>query len=226
LGTSITTHKPVLQEVASRLPATAQLAAESLAIALFIAVPAGVVSATRRNSWTDFGARLVALIGLSLPNFWFGIGLIYVFSVVLRLLPPGGYASPVDDPLGSVRFSLLPAFALGTALAAITMRLTRSSLLEVLSQDYVRTARAKGLRPRIVTYRHALRAALLPVVTIVGLQLGTLLGGAVIIEQVFAWPGLGTLLLRGILQADYPVVQGTVLFLAFFVVIANLIVDL
>jgi len=226
LGVSIVSRRPVLEEIATRLPATVQLAVEALAIALLIAIPSGVLSATRRNSWTDFSARLVALLGLSLPNFWFAIGLIYLFSVVLRVLPPGGYASPTEDFAASLRYSLLPAFALGTAMAAITMRLTRSSLLEVLGQDYVRTARAKGLRSLTVTYRHALRAALLPVVTVVGLQLGTLLGGAVVIEQVFDWPGLGTLLLRGIVRADYPVVQGTVLFLALFVVLANLLVDL
>jgi ABC-type dipeptide/oligopeptide/nickel transport system permease component len=166
------------------------------------------------------------LLGLSIPNFWLAILLIYVFAVVLRVLPAGGYVSPLEDPIGGIRYSILPIVALGTALAALTMRMTRSAVLETLGQDYIRTAHSKGLSPRSVIYNHALRNALIPVVTVVGLQLGGLLGGSIVIEAVFEWPGVGLLLLRAITNADYPMVQGVVLVIAFFVVFANVLVDL
>jgi peptide/nickel transport system permease protein len=225
LGTSIRTRKAVTQEILDRFPATLMLATGSLAIGVLIAIPAGVLSATRRNSLTDLIARLTALLGLSIPNFWLGIILIYVFGVVLHWLPAGGYVPFTQSPLESLRLAILPTITLGVALAATTMRQTRSQMLEVLNEDYVRTARAKGLSEGPVTYRHALRNALIPVVTVVGLQLGRLLGGTVIIEQIFQWPGIGQLIVRAINTRDYVMIQGAVLVLAFFFIMANLLVD-
>jgi peptide/nickel transport system permease protein len=226
LGTSIQTHRPVLVEILQAFPVTLELATGSLLIGVLIAVPAGVVSAQRRGGWSDLSARLVALLGLSLPNFWLGLLLIYLFAVVLHLLPAGGFVPLTKDVAGNLRSAVLPMITLGTALAAITMRQTRSAVLEVLGLDYVRTARAKGLGERSVLYNHALRNSLVPVVTVVGLQLGRLLGGTVIIEQIFAWPGLGQLTLKAINGRDYPMVQGGVLFLALFFVLTNLLVDM
>jgi peptide/nickel transport system permease protein len=225
LGVSIRTRRPVTQEILERFPATLMLAIGSLAIGVLIAIPAGVVSATRRNSFTDLAARVTALLGLSVPNFWLGIMLIYLFGVVLHWLPAGGYIPLFQDPLGSLRLAILPMVTLGVALAATTMRQTRSQMLEVLNEDYVRTARAKGLAQGPVTYRHALRNALIPVVTVVGLQVGRLLGGTVIIEQIFQWPGIGQLIVRAINTRDYVMIQGAVLVLAFFFIMANLLVD-
>jgi peptide/nickel transport system permease protein len=226
LGVSTRTRTPVIQELVSRLPATLMLAVGALIVGVSIGVPTGVLSATRRNSFTDVGVRVGALLGLSVPNFWLGILLIYVFGVVLHLLPAGGYVPLTTSPLESLRFAILPVVTLGVALAGITMRQTRSQMLEVLNEDYVRTARAKGLNSRDITYRHALRNALIPVVTVVGLQLGRLLGGTVIIEQIFQWPGIGQLIVRAIDTRDYPMIQGAVLVLAFFFVMANLLVDI
>ncbi|WBB90193.1 nickel ABC transporter permease [Verrucosispora sp. WMMC514] len=225
LGTSMRTGQPVLEEIMDRLPATLLLAVSALVVSILISIPLGVVSATRRNGLLDAGTRVGSLIGLSLPNFWLGILLIYVFSVTLGWLPSQG-AGEGQGFWGSLKYLILPAVTLGASLAAISMRMTRSSMLEVLNQDYVRTARAKGLAERVVVGRHALRNSLIPVVTVIGIQAGALLGGTVIVEQVFAWPGLGTMVLRGISQRDYPVVQGTLLFLAFFYVVVNLMVDL
>ncbi len=226
LGISIRTRRPVAQEIMERFPATLMLATGSLFIGVLIAIPAGVLSATRRNSATDLMARLIALVGLSLPNFWLGILLIYIFGVVLHVLPAGGYVPLTESPLESLKLAILPTVTLGVALAATTMRQTRSQMLEVLGEDYVRTARAKGLAEGPVTYRHALRNALIPVITVVGLQLGRLLGGTVIIEQIFQWPGIGQLIVRAIDTRDYVLVQGAVLVLAFFFIMANLAVDL
>jgi peptide/nickel transport system permease protein len=225
LGTSIQTRRPVLEEIMRAFPVTFELAIGSLLLGLVIAIPAGVLSAQRRGGWSDLAARLVALLGLSLPNFWLGLLLIYLFAVVLRVLPAGGYVPPDKDILGNLRSAVLPMVTLGTALAAISMRQTRSAVLEVLTHDYVRTARAKGLGEAAILYRHALRNSLIPVITVVGLQLGRLLGGTVIIEQIFAWPGLGQITLRAINGRDFPMVQGGVLFLALFFVLTNVIVD-
>jgi peptide/nickel transport system permease protein len=225
LGVSTRTGTPVTRELLNRLPATLMLAVGALIIGVLIGVPTGVLSAAKRNSFTDLGVRVGALIGLSVPNFWLGIVLIYVFGVVLHVLPAGGYAPLVTSPLESLKYAILPMVTLGVALAGITMRQTRSQMLEVLNEDYVRTARAKGLNQRQVTYRHALRNALIPVVTVVGLQLGRLLGGTIIIEQIFQWPGVGQLIVRAIDTRDYPMIQGAVLVLAFFFVMSNLLVD-
>ncbi|MCV0384674.1 MAG: ABC transporter permease [Erythrobacter sp.] len=225
LGTSLRTGRPVMQEILERFPTTLELAVAALVVSLAIAIPAGIVTATRRNSSIDMGARLASLIGLSLPNFWLGILLILLFAVFLRWVPSSGYA-PFALSWDHFQFLILPAITLGTSLAAVTMRMTRSSLLEVLGVDYIRTARAKGLSERAVVTNHALRNSLIPVVTVIGIQLGGLLGGTIIVEQIFSWPGLGSLLVRAIYQRDYPMVQGLTMFLAFFFVFMNLVVDL
>ncbi|WP_166355233.1 nickel ABC transporter permease [Phytoactinopolyspora limicola] len=225
LGHSMRTGRPVTEEILDRFPQTLELALAALLVSVAISIPLGVISATRRNGVLDTGSRLISLIGLSLPNFWLGILLVLVFSVHLSWLPSGGY-TPFAFSWDHFKYLLLPAVTLGTSLAAVTMRMTRSALLEVLNQEYVRTARSKGLREIVVINRHALRNALIPVVTVIGIQTGALLGGTVVIEQVFSWPGLGTLVIRAISQRDYPLVQGTILFLAVFYVVVNLIVDL
>jgi len=225
LGTSMRTGQPVLDEIMQRFPSTLLLAVSALLVAVLISIPFGVLSATKRNGLLDASTRVASLIGLSVPNFWLGILLVYIFSVSLGWLPSQG-ASEGEGLLANVKYLILPAVTLGASLAAINMRMTRSSMLEVLNQDYVRTARAKGLGEPVVMVRHALRNSLIPVVTVLGIELGALLGGTVIVEQVFAWPGLGTMVIRGISQRDYPVVQGTLLFLAFFYVVVNFLVDL
>lgn len=224
-GTSMRTGQPVLEEIMQRLPSTLLLAVSALLVSILISIPLGVLSATKRNGLLDATTRVGSLVGLSLPNFWLGILLVYVFSVSLGWLPSQG-AGEGEGFWGTLQHLILPAVTLGSSLAAISMRMTRSSMLEVLNQDYVRTARSKGLGERVVMTRHALRNSLIPVVTVLGIQAGALLGGTVIVEQVFAWPGLGTMVIRGISQRDYPVVQGTLLFLAFFYVVVNFLVDL
>jgi peptide/nickel transport system permease protein len=189
-----------------------------MVVSLVIAFPLGVLSATRRNSPVDFLGRVFALLGVSFPNFWLGIMLILIFAVRLNWLPPSGY--------GGIQYLILPALTLGMILAGITTRLIRSSVLEVLREDYVRTARAKGLPRARILRRHVVRNALLPVVTYIGLQFGTLLGGAVIIEQVFSWPGVGQLALGAVNQGDFPLVQASVLVLAALLILVNLLVDL
>lgn len=218
LGTSFRTGGPVAAAVAERFPATTGLALASLAISLLLAVPLGVWAARRRGGLVDLGVRIATLVGLSFPNFWLGIMFILVFGVHLRWLPPSGYEGPVSY--------VLPSMTLGLILASTTTRLVRSALLDVLGEQYVVTARAKGVREDVVVYRHALRTALIPVVTFIGLQFGGLMGGVVIVEQVFAWPGLGSLALNAISFRDYPMLQGTVTVLALLVAAVNLVVDL
>jgi peptide/nickel transport system permease protein len=217
LGTSFRTGGSVSQAVAARFPATVGLALGSLAISLIVAVPLGVAAARRRGGVIDFGVRVITLIGLSFPNFWLGIMLILIFGVHLRWLPPSGYEGPIS--------LVLPSLTLGLILASTTTRLVRSALLDVLGEQFVVTARAKGIREGTVVYRHALRTALIPIVTFVGLQIGGLIGGVVIIEQVFAWPGLGSLALNAISFRDYPMLQGTITVLAVFIAAINLLVD-
>lgn len=226
LGDSLRTGRPVIDDIARRFPATLELTLGALALSLLIAIPVGVLSATRRNTAWDLGARITSLIGLSIPNFFLGILLILVFAVTLKWLPAGGYTAAASDLGDHLRHLILPVITLGTSMAAVTMRMTRSAMLEVLRQDYVRTARAKGLLERDVTVTHALRNALVPVVTVVGIQVGSLLGGTVVVERIFSWPGLGTLIVDAILQRDYPLVQAGVMFLALFFVVANLVVDI
>src|SRR5207302_8290341 len=225
-GRSIRTSRPILPDVLARVPVTYQLTAMAMALSLVLAVPLGVVSSVKRATGVDALVRIFGLLGLSIPNFWLASMLVLLVSQHFRGgLPTSGYVYPNQDLLGSFRSLLLPALALGAANMAILMRMTRSSMLEVLRQEYVLTARAKGLVERLVLYRHALRNALIPVVTVAGVQVGYLLGGAVIIEQIFALPGLGTLVLNGISQRDYPVVQASVLFIATSFVLVNLAVD-
>ncbi|MFP4152796.1 MAG: nickel ABC transporter permease [Alkalispirochaeta sp.] len=217
LGTSTFSRRPVTTEIRERFPRTLTLASISLLIATVVGVSAGIVSATRRNSLFDNASMFVALVGVAAPVFWMALMLQLLFAVQLRWLPATG--------MGSVRHLILPSITLGMASAALMARITRSSMLDVLKQDFITTARAKGLTERIVVYKHALKNALIPVVTVLGLQFGILLGGAVLTETVFAWPGVGRLLVDAILRRDYPVVQGTVMLLAFLFVIINLVVD-
>jgi peptide/nickel transport system permease protein/oligopeptide transport system permease protein len=217
LGTSIRSRRPVTREILENLPSTAQLALASMAVAVGLGVALGLLAAVFRNTWLDLGSMLVALVGVSMPSFWLGLLLILVFSLFLGWLPATGGAT--------LRHLILPALTLGMIAAAIVARLTRSSMLEVLGQDYVRTARAKGLGGWAVVVRHGLKNALIPVVTIFGLQFGNLLAGAVIVETVFGRPGLGRLIVGGVLAKDFPLVQGTILFVATAYVLINLLVD-
>lgn len=225
LGTSLRTGRSVTRDLALRFPVTLELTFLSLAIALLLAIPLGIAAALRRGTATDLAVSVFALLGLSLPGFFLGILLILLFSLRLDLLPPAGYVPFREAPLENLRHMLLPAASLGLALAAAATRSARSAMLEVLGRDYIRTARAKGLKERTVIMRHALRNALNPVITVVGLQFGTLLGGAVIIEQVFSLPGVGRFALEGINLRDYPVVQGAVLFISVAFIVVNLAVD-
>jgi peptide/nickel transport system permease protein len=215
----------VLRLVGQKLPITLQLAGYALLVALLIAIPVGVLAAMRRNTAWDYLASSVSLCGVSIPNFWLGIMLILLVSVRLRWLPASGFVPFVQDPWGNTQRLLMPALVLGAALAAVLMRQTRNSMIEVLSADYIRTAYAKGLRTKIVIFRHAIRNGLIPVITIFGLQLGALIGGAVVTEQIFVVPGFGRLILEAVFTRDYPVVQGVVLITASAYVLVNLLVD-
>jgi peptide/nickel transport system permease protein len=217
LGVSIRSRRPVTAEITENIGSTGQLALASMLVAIGLGVPLGLLAALGRNSWLDVAAMVVALLGVAMPSFWLGFLLIFVFSLHLGWLPATGG--------GDLLHLVMPAVALGMIAAAIIARLTRSSMLEVLGQDYVRTARAKGLGSGSVIVRHALRNALIPVVTVFGLQFGNLLAGAVIVETVFSRPGLGRLIVGGILAKDFPLVQGTVLFVAAAYVLINVVVD-
>lgn len=225
LGVSLRTSRPVFGDILQRLPLSFQLAALALIIAMAIAVPLGITSAVTRNSALDVLARIGGLLGLSMPNFWLGAMLILIFSRYLHV-SLGQYVPITQNPVATLQSLYLPALALGAAIAAILMRYVRSSLLEVLGQDFVRTARGKGLRNVAVMLRHALPNALIPVITVLGFQMGYLLGGTVVIEEIFALPGMGRLALQAIHQRDYPVVQGVVLVIALLFVLTNLVVDL
>jgi peptide/nickel transport system permease protein len=222
-GESLRYRTPALDEVLSRVPATLELSIAAYLFALIIAIPTGIVSAVKRGGFADFSSRFVSLIGVSFPSFWLGLILILIFSVRLKWLPVSGRG---EGPAEELKALILPAVTLGTAYAATLMRLLRSSLLEVLNQDFIRTARAKGLRDRAVLIRHALRNALIPVVTVAGLQIGFLLSGSVIVEVVFSWPGVGRLVVDSIGARDYPIVQAAVVLLAAALIIVNLAVDL
>jgi peptide/nickel transport system permease protein len=226
LGESLRLQRPVLSLILEKLPVTLELAFLAIVIALAIGIPAGIVSAVRRNSAWDYAANVVALWGLSTPNFWLGIMLILLFSVTLGWLPASGFVSPLENLKGNLAALIMPAFVLGNAIAAVLMRHTRSAMLQVLSSDYVRTARAKGLPERGVVLKHALRNALIPVITLGALELGTLLSGAVLTEQVFTIPGFGKLIVDAVFNRDYAVVQGVVLFTATAYITLNLIADI
>lgn len=224
LGESIRTGVSVAGVMAERVPITLELALLSLAISVVIGVPFGVVAAVRRGSLPDYLCSATSLLGLSIPNFWLGIVLILAFAVRLNWLPASGF-EPVTNPLGNLAHMIMPAFVLGTGLAAVVMRQMRSAMLESLGADYVRTARAKGMSEWTVVAVHALRNSLITVVTVVGLQLGTLISGAVVTEQIFVVPGLGKLIVDSVFQRDYPVLQGVVLVTAAGYILANLLVD-
>ena len=226
LGESIRNQEPVLDLVVQKLPVTIQLATMAMAIALVIGIPAGIASAVGRGTVWDTLANALALWGISTPNFWLGILMILLFSVQLGWLPASGYVSPFEDLGANLAAMIMPAFVLGNAIAGVLMRHTRSAMLQVLSADYVRTARAKGLRGRVVVLRHGLRNALVPIVTLGALELGTLLSGAVLTEQVFTIPGFGKLIIDAVFNRDYAVVQGVVLITATTYIVLNLLVDL
>ena len=225
LGESVRSQLPVLDLILQKLPVTAELALIAMAIALLIGIPAGVVSAVGRGTAWDYAANLFALWGLSTPNFWLGILMILLFSVHLGWLPASGYESPFVDLQANLAAMIMPAFVLGNAIAAVLMRHTRSAMLQVLSADYVRTARAKGLSERVVVLKHALRNALTPIITLGALELGTLLSGAVLTEQVFTIPGFGKLVVDSVFNRDYSVVQGVVLVTATAYITLNLLAD-
>jgi len=226
LGESARTHQPVLELILQKLPVTIELAILALLIALVISIPAGIVSAVYKGSAVDTGATVFALTGLSTPNFWLGIMLILLFSVELGWLPASGYVSPFENLRANLASMIMPAFVLGNAIAASLMRHMRSSMLQELGADYVRTARAKGLSERVVVLKHALRNALTPVITLGALELGTLLSGAVLTEQVFTIPGFGKLIIDAVFNRDYAVVQGVVLVTATTYIMLNLFADM
>lgn len=225
LGHSYRSNQPVREAIAERLPVTLELGGLSLLVSWVIAIPAGVIAANHRNKIEDVAANFVGLLGLSLPNIWVAFVLIYVFAVRLQWLPPSGFVPFREDPVENLRSMILPVFTLGTSGAAVVMRLTRSSLLEVISQDYMRTARAKGLHERVILWRHGMRNALIPIATIVGLELGGILGGAFIIETIFSLPGMGKLAVDAIYARDYPIVQGVLLVSTVTYLFANFAVD-
>jgi peptide/nickel transport system permease protein len=226
LGESLRIQEPVLGLILQKLPVTLELAAMAMLIALVIGIPAGIVSAIGKDSVWDYAANVVALWGLSTPNFWLGILMILLFSVQLGWLPASGYVSPFEDLRGNLAAMIMPAFVLGNAIAALLMRHTRSAMLQVLNADYVRTARAKGLDERTVVLKHALRNALTPIITLGALEFGTLLSGAVLTEQVFSIPGFGKLIVDAVFNRDYAVVQGVVLFTSTVYIVLNLLADL
>jgi peptide/nickel transport system permease protein len=225
LGESVRIQKPVMDLILEKLPVTIQLATMAMLIALAIGITAGVISAVKKDTWLDYAANVFALWGLSTPNFWLGILLILLFAVQLGWLPASGYVSPFEDLKANLSAMIMPAFVLGNAIAAVLMRHTRSAMLQVLSSDYVRTARAKGLDERVVVLKHALRNALIPVITLGALEFGTLLSGAVLTEQVFTIPGFGKLIVDAVFNRDYLVVQGVVLFTATVYITLNLLAD-
>ena len=218
LGQSYTSGRDVFDEIFSRFPNTLVLATLGVIIAVLIGIPVGIISATRQYSMIDSGSMIFALLGVSMPNFWLGLMMILVFAVNLGWVPSGGYSDWSS--------LILPAITLGTGSAAIITRMTRSSMLEVIRQDYIRTARAKGVSEQVVINQHALKNALIPVITVIGLQFGALLGGAVLTETVFSWPGVGRMMVDAIRQKDAPTVLGTVVFLATTFSLVNLLVDL
>lgn len=233
LGTSYANERAVTTVMADAIWPTMQLTIVAFLVALFIAIPVGVASAVYKDTWIDNLGRVIAFTGISIPAFWLGIMVILVFALWIpdatglpQLIPAGGYAAPSDGILIWLRYVIAPGAVLGLGFSALTTRLTRASMVEVLNEDYVRTARAKGVREKAVVMIHAFRNALIPVLTVMGLQLGFLLNGSIVVEQVFQWPGIGRLLFQAVLQRDFPLIQGIVLFIATVFVFANLFVDL
>jgi peptide/nickel transport system permease protein len=225
-GRSIRTNQPVSEAILTRLPVTLELAVLAMLFAVAVGLPTGILAAIKRNSPIDTASTTVALLGISLPSFFVGILLILLLAQEYRLLPPSGYVPLREDPVQNLKLMIMPALALGAALAGILSRMMRSSLLEVLGTDYIRTARAKGMNDRRTIVGHALKNALLPVVTVLGLQTGALLGGAILTETIFALPGIGRLIVDSIFARDFPMVQGVVLFLALVRIASNLLADI
>jgi len=217
---------PVAQTIVDRLPTTIELSLLAIFVGIVIGIPAGIIAAVRQRKTADYVATSAALVGLSVPHFWLGLMMISLFAVNLHWLPASGYVPFTEDPLENLRDLILPMIALGSASVAVNFRQVRASMIEVLSQDYIRAARAKGLSERRINYRHAFPNALLPLLTLVGLQAGAILAGAVIVETIFLWPGVGQLAVSSILSKDYPVVQGVVLLSALSYILINLLVDL
>lgn len=226
LGWSIFMNMPVTQAIREHLGPTVSLTLLAEAIAILFAIPLGVMAANRRGTWMDQSFMMVALLGISLPSFWIGLNLILLFAVQLNWLPAAGYQPLSSGIVNHLKYLLLPAISLGIMQEALIARMTRSSMLEVLSQNYIRTAEAKGLKLRMVTYKHALRNAFIPILTVIGLSFATLIGGAVVTETVFNIPGIGKLIVNSVLRRDYEVIQGTVLMIAAAYVLINLLVDL
>jgi len=226
LGRSLITRRPVTNELLKRINLTSHLAVMSIIVALLIALPIGVLSAVKQDTASDYVARFFAVLGLSLPDFWLATVVITFLAIWVQWIPPIGFAPLWEDPARCLGQLLIPALIIGARLAAVSMRMTRSSLLEVLHQDYIRTARAKGARERAVIVRHALKNAFIPVVTVIGQQFSVLLGGTVIVEFIFLQPGVGSLMLDAVLLRDYTLIQGAVLFFATVIVVTNLLVDL
>jgi len=218
LGRSARTQNPVTEEIWARLPNTMLLAVVAITLACLFGIPAGIISAVRPYTWMDYVVTSTAIFGISMPVFWLGLMLVVVFSIILQWLPAGG--------TGTWRHVILPSFTLAAFVVAFIARMTRSSMIEVLSQDYTTTARSKGLKEQVVIIKHALKNALIPIITVVGLQFGMLLGGAVLTETVFAWPGVGRLIVDSILARDYPVIQGAILVFGLLYILVNLVVDL
>lgn len=225
-GKSLVTRRPISLELMSRIPATVYLASVGIVLSMLIAIPLGTFAAVRRNSAVDYAAQVTSLAGISIPEFWFAILCVLLFSLYLGWLPSSGYVSPFEDFWGSLQFLILPAAAIGFRQAAFTTRLTRSSMLDELSKEYVDTARSLGHSERKVIFKYTLRNAMIPTITISGLQLANLLGGTVVLESIFAWPGIGRAIFEAILQRDYPLIQAGVLVLGCIVVVMNLLVDL
>jgi peptide/nickel transport system permease protein len=225
-GISLRSNQPVLELIGQKLPVTIQLAVMAMFFAMVIGIPIGILAAVKKNTWIDYTANIVALSGLSIPNFWLGIMLILLVSVKLGWLPASGYESIFVDPVRSIETMIMPAFVLGNALAATLMRHTRSAMVAVLSSDYIRTARAKGLSPREIVLSHSFRNALLPVITLLALLFGELLAGAVLTEQIFTIPGFGKMTVDAVFTRDYAVVQGIVLCTAVGFILMNLLADI
>ncbi|MFD2639028.1 ABC transporter permease [Piscibacillus salipiscarius] len=225
-GESMRTGREVLPDILSRFKITFELTMLSAILSWIIAIPLGIIAGIKRNTKTDFTVRIISLLGVSIPNFALATVLILVLALTFSYSPPVGYVGFFEDPIKNLQILLLPSIVLGTAMAGAVMRMTRSSILEILRQDFIRTIRAKGAKERLVIFNHALRNAMIPILTIIGMQIGVLLGGTVIIEQIFSLPGLGQLVLTSINQRDFTVIQGAILFIAFVFVLVNLLVDL
>jgi ABC-type dipeptide/oligopeptide/nickel transport system permease component len=225
-GMSLVTRRPVAVELLTGIPATVYLAVVGISLSMLIAVPLGTIAAVKRNTAIDYTAQVTSLIGISIPEFWFAILCVLFFSLYLGWLPSSGFANPFEDPWASLKFLILPAAAIGFRQAAYTTRLTRSSMLDEMNKEYVDTARSVGLSEGKVIFKYTLRNAMIPTITISGLQLANLLGGTVVLESIFAWPGIGRAIFEAIIQRDYPLVQAGVLVLGCIVVVMNLLVDL